>query len=216
MLDAKRLQVALHSAGYDPGPIDGDPGRSTFRALFNFMAGRDLGDRGKLLGEAAAKHFPPAGISERKLRVAHFMAQGSAETGRFHYMRELWGPTPAQRRYEPPNKLALSLGNTEPGDGSKFRGRGIFQITGRDNYRRYGTRLGLDLTGNPDLAEEPDTAVRIAILYWSDHHLNDWADADNILGTSNGINRGNPASIKEPNGYDARKNALARAKLVLL
>ena len=212
MIDVRRLQIKLNDAGYSPGGIDGDPGPKTFRALFNFMAGRDLGDKGRLLGEAAAKYLPTAGITEKPLRLAHFMAQSSVETMRFHYMREVWGPTPEQKRYE----TRADLGNCIPGDGRKFLGRGVFQCTGRDNYERYGKRIGLDLACNPELAEEPDVAIHIATLYWSDHRLNDYADADNILGTSNGINRGNPASIKEPNGYADRKAALARAKLVLL
>jgi putative chitinase len=212
MLDVGSLQFKLNEAGFDPGKIDGDLGPKTLAALFNYMAGRDLGDRGRLLGAAAAKYFPPAGVSDRKLRVAHFMAQASAETGRFRYLREIWGPTPAQKKYEGRD----DLGNCIAGDGFKFLGRGIFQITGRDNYERYGKQLGVALACNPALAEEPETAIRIAVAYWTDHHLNEWADADNILGTSNGINRGNPASIREPNGYGTRKNALARAKLVLL
>lgn len=212
MIDAARLQSKLLVTGYSPGLVDGSLGPATYRALFNYMGARDLGDRGRLLGQAAAKYFPPAGIAIRPLRVAHFMAQASAETEAFRYMREIWGPTDAQRGYEGRD----DLGNCVPGDGVKFLGRGIFQCTGRDNYERYGKKLGLDLACNPALAEEPETALRIAVLYWTDHKLNEWADADNILGTSNGINRGNPASIREPNGFDKRKRALDRAKKVLL
>lgn len=212
MTDFAHVQAALKSYGYDPGLVDGAAGPQTYRALFNYMAIRDLGDRGRLLGKSAAKYFPPAGIAARPLRIAHFMAQASAETEAFRYMREIWGPTPAQRGYEGRD----DLGNCVAGDGFKFLGRGIFQCTGRDNYERYGKALGLDLANNPALAEEPETALRIAVLYWTDHKLNDWADADNILGTSNGINRGNPASIREPNGFAKRKAALARAKKVLL
>lgn len=212
MIDVARFQRNLASRGFDPGGIDGDLGPKTYGAMFNYMAARDLGDRGRLLGEAAAKRFPSGAIDQNRLRIAHFLAQGSAETGAFRYMREIWGPTPAQKRYEGRD----DLGNCIAGDGKKFLGRGIFQITGRDNYERYGKRLALDLACNPELAETPDVAMQVAVLYWSDHRLNDYADVDNILGTSNGINRGNPASIKEPNGFAARKAALARAKEVLL
>lgn len=212
MIDVARLQTRLKAAGYDPGPIDGAIGAKTYGALFNFMAVRDLGDRGRLLGQGAAKHFPPAAIDSNRLRVAHFLAQSSAETLAFRYMREIWGPTAAQKRYEG----RTDLGNVIRGDGKKFLGRGIFQITGRYNYEHYGKLLGLDLADHPELAESPEVAMQIAVHYWSDHRLNEWADTDNILGTSNGINRGNPASIKEPNGFTARKAALARAKLVLL
>ena len=60
-------------------------------------------------------------------------------------MEEIWGPTAAQRRYEPPSNLSTTLGNTETGDGFRFKGRGPVQITGRSNYRRFGDLLGLDL-----------------------------------------------------------------------
>ena len=54
------------------------------------------------------------------------------------------------------------MGNTQPGDGFKYRGRGYVQVTGRANYSHDGTLLGLDLVGNPDLALQPDVAYRIA------------------------------------------------------
>ena len=62
---------------------------------------------------------------------------------------------------------------------------------------------------------EPETSLRIACLYWADHKLNGYADADNILGVSNGINRGNPASIREPNGYEDRRVQYRRIRTVL-
>jgi putative chitinase len=199
-------QRRLNGFGYQLS-ADGIPGPRTHAALFAYMGAKDTA---AAFGAAAAKYFPEFGITS-PLRIAHFLAQAAAETGGFRYLREIWGPTNAQARYEGRD----DLGNTEAGDGSKYRGRGIFQITGRDNYRRYGDRLGLDLVDHPELAEDPATALHIACLYWSDHRLNDYADADNILGTSNGINRGNPASIKEPNGYAARKAALRKIKTVL-
>jgi putative chitinase len=171
------------------------------------MGGRD---KAAAFGQAAGKYFPEFAINT-PLRVAHFLAQASAETGGFRYLKELWGPTDAQARYEGRS----DLGNCIAGDGFKFRGRGIFQITGRDNYERYGKLCGVDLACNPDLAEQPDTALHVACLYWNEHRLNAYADADNILGVSNGINRGNPASIREPNGYEARKAALRKARAVL-
>jgi putative chitinase len=199
-------QRRLNSFGYQLS-TDGIPGPKTYAALFAFMGARDTA---AAFGAAAAQYFPEFGIMT-PLRIAHFLAQAAAETGNFRYLREIWGPTDAQQRYDGRD----DLGNTQPGDGFKYRGRGVFQITGRDNYLRYGRRLSLDLIDHPELAEDPATALHIACLYWADHRLNDYADADNILGTSNGINRGNPASIKEPNGYAARKAALRKIKAVL-
>ena len=55
------------------------------------------------------------------------------------------------------------LGNTQPGDGVRFKGRGYVQITGRTNYQKYSSILGFDLTGNPELVENPEIAVQILI-----------------------------------------------------
>lgn len=59
-----------------------------------------------------------------------------------------------------------NLGNTEPGDGWAYRGRGYVQLTGRANYERLGNEIGLDLVGRPELVEERETAARVAIHYW--------------------------------------------------
>ena len=67
---------------------------------------------------------------ETPARSAAFLAQVAHESGQFRFMEEIWGPTPAQQRYEPPSSLATTLGNTEAGDGRRFKGRGPIQITG--------------------------------------------------------------------------------------
>ena len=66
-------------------------------------------------------------------RAAAFMAQLGHESGELQFLEELWGPTPAQKRYEPPNDLARRLGNTQPGDGRRFERRGLIQIPGNSN-----------------------------------------------------------------------------------
>jgi len=109
-------------------------------------------------------------------RMAAFLAQIAHESGELRFMQELWGPTPAQRRYEPASPLATTLGNTEPGDGAKFKGRGPIQITGRANYQRFGNLLGIDLVADPARAALPDVAFRIAALFWSKKGLNELAD----------------------------------------
>jgi predicted chitinase len=86
---------------------------------------------------------------ETPARVAAFVAQLAHESGQLRFMEEIWGPTPAQRRYEPASTLAATLGNTETGDGKRYKGRGPIQITGRANYRRFGDLLGTDLVADP-------------------------------------------------------------------
>jgi putative chitinase len=109
-------------------------------------------------------------------REAAFAAQLAHESGQFRFMEEIWGPTDAQRRYEPASTLAARLGNSQAGDGKRFKGRGPIQITGRDNYRRYGGLLGVDLLAGPERAAAPELAFRIAALFWTKNGLNELAD----------------------------------------
>ena len=109
-------------------------------------------------------------------RSAAFLAQLAHESGQFRFMEEIWGPTPAQSRYEPQSTLAARLGNTDAGDGKRFKGRGPIQVTGRANYRRYGDLLGVDLVADPPRAGDPSVAFRVAALFWSRNGLNELAD----------------------------------------
>ena len=113
---------------------------------------------------------------ESPARSAAFLAQLAHESEQFQFMEELWGPTPAQQRYEPQSSLATTLGNTERGDGRRFKGRGPIQITGRANYRRFGDLLGTQLVDDPPRAAVPELAFRIAALFWSKKGLNELAD----------------------------------------
>jgi len=109
-------------------------------------------------------------------RAAAFLAQLAQESGQFRFMEEIWGPSDAQRRYEPVTKLSEGLGNTEAGDGKRFKGRGPIQLTGRANYRRFGDLLNVDLVADPSRAANPDVAFRVAGLFWSKKGLNELAD----------------------------------------
>src|SRR5688572_2678005 len=159
--------------------------------------------------------FLTAAISEfgidRPARTAAFLAQLAHESAQFRFMEEIWGPTPAQRRYEPPGKLAADLGNTERGDGLRFKGRGPIQITGRANYRRFGNLLGFDLVADPARAARPEVAFRIAGLFWSKKGLNELADqltAEAFREITRRINGGF-------NGLAERERFYAAAKTVL-
>jgi putative chitinase len=109
-------------------------------------------------------------------RAAAFLAQLAHESGQFRFMEEIWGPTAAQRRYEPVTKLSQALGNTDVGDGNRFKGRGPIQLTGRANYQRFGDLLRVDLLTDPPRAASPDVAFRVAGLFWSKKGLNELAD----------------------------------------
>ena len=112
-------------------------------------------------------------------RAAAFLAQIAHESGQLRFMEEIWGPTPAQGRYEPASSLATALGNTIAGDGRLFKGRGPIQLTGRANYQRFGALLGVDLIANPAQAAKPELAFRTAALFWVKNGLNDLADQAN-------------------------------------
>lgn len=120
------------------------------------------------------------------LRQSAFLAQICHESGAFRYTREIWGPTKAQERYE----IRADLGNIERGDGVRFLGRGLIQITGRANYRECGNALGIDLIGNPSLLEQPDNAARSAGWFWHARNLNALADAQKFELITRRINGG--------------------------
>ncbi|MDN7540270.1 glycoside hydrolase family 19 protein [Burkholderia cenocepacia] len=137
-------------------------------------------------------------------RQAAFLAQCGHECGRFQWLRELWGPTAAQNGYEPPAAKAADLGNTQPGDGFRYRGGGLIQITGRYNYRVMGQKIGIDLEGNPDQIVQPSVAAETSAQFWSDNALNALADVGDFLSISRAINLGNPRSTAMPNGMPDR------------
>ncbi|UQS95238.1 endolysin [Pseudanabaena phage Pam5] len=98
--------------------------------------------------------------------ASYALATAHHETAQWKHMKELGGESYFRRMYDRAGsrpKVAAALGNTEPGDGVKFAGRGYVQLTGRANYVKAGRALGLDLVKEPDLVEEPETAARVLI-----------------------------------------------------
>ena len=137
-------------------------------------------------------------------RIAAFIAQIGHESGQLKYVKEIWGPTAAQARYEG----RADLGNTVQGDGSKYRGRGLIQITGRTNHEACGEALGLDLISHPELLEKPQHACMSAAWFWASRGLNTLADAGKFDTITQRINGGQ-------NGAADRQALYTRALKVL-
>ena len=137
-------------------------------------------------------------------RVAAFIAQIGHESGQLKYVKEIWGPTTAQARYEG----RADLGNTVNGDGFKYRGRGLIQITGRANYMTCSEALALDLLKQPELLEKPQHACMSAAWFWATKGLSTLADAGQFDKITQRINGGQ-------NGAADRQALHARALKVL-
>lgn len=153
-----------------------------------------------------------AGIAERfdrlaeehkvttQLRLCHFLAQAAHETDGFRTLEEYGGPA-YFIRYEG----RRDLGNVQAGDGVRYHGRGIFQLTGRANYRRLSEILDIDLEADPERAKEPSVSLAVAFAYWTESNINPAADADDIAQVTKLINGGR-------NGLAERTRYLDRAK----
>jgi putative chitinase len=170
-----------------------------------------------------------AGILEMANRLQYFLAQlGHESNGLTHKeenlnysaqrMTEIWPSRfPTLESAKPyafnPEKLANKvyggrMGNTEPGDGYRYRGRGYIQLTGRETYREIGKIAGLDLEGQPELASKPENAVRIACAFWTWKKINKQCDAGDFTGVTQRINGGT-------NGLSDRLDWLRKVKTIV-
>jgi len=123
------------------------------------------------------------------LRISAFLAQLIHESNSFKNTREIWGPTKAQTRYEG----RKDLGNIFPGDGARFKGRGLIQITGRTNYAAVSKALtGKENTflDNPDLLSIYPFAMTSAFWFWTGRNLNRYADIQYFETITKRINGG--------------------------
>lgn len=141
------------------------------------------------------------------LRWAHYLAQIAHESGELRYSEEI-----ASGKAYDTGKLAIKLGNTPEadGDGQKYKGRGLIQVTGRNNYEMYKQYCGYDVVKQPELLTKPVGAIRSSMWFWKSKGLNELADKDDFMTITKRIN-GN-----KPNGVESRKKYLARAKKVLI
>lgn len=122
-----------------------------------------------------------------KRRKIYFLAQVAHESDGFRTTREY----ASGRAYEG----RRDLGNVRKGDGVRYRGRGLIQLTGRYNYRKYGKILGIDLEGNPKIAEQFPVALEISLAYWKTHGLNELADKGKFRRITKKINGGYRGTI---------------------
>lgn len=144
-----------------------------------------------------------AAAIDTPLRQAHFLAQIGHESGGLRWTEELASGEAYEGRAD--------LGNRRPGDGRRFKGRGLIQLTGRANYRAFGEAVGQDLTSDAGacrVAEEPALCVGAATWFWSRNGLNALADRDDLEAVTRRVNGG-------LNGLADRAAYLRRARLLL-
>lgn len=129
------------------------------------------------------------------LRLSHFFAQIAHESGGFKYLAELGG-----KSYFDKYEGRKDLGNTQKGDGYKFKGRGYIQVTGRTNYSEISKDLKIDFINNPELLEQEVNAMVSALWFWNKRKLNQFADLDDIKTITKKIN-GRYNGLKERQEY---------------
>lgn len=150
---------------------------------------------------AFLKAFLKYGITS-PLRIAHFLGQLAVESGNFTANVEKISYEKAQKKYQ----NHKYLGNKKEGDGYRFRGRGLIQLTGRNNYQRYKDYSGVDVVNHPELASELANSIDIACWYWiygsSWGNLNKLADKDNVTLVTKGVNGGTTALAERRKATD--------------
>ena len=159
--------------------------------------GYDLDKIVGLMNQYAEKYY-----INTPLRWAHYLAQIAHESAELRYSEEIASGKAYEGRKD--------LGNVIKGDGVRFKGRGLIQLTGRTNYTTYKAFCGFDVVKQPELLCQPVGAVRSSMWFWKNNGLNEFADKDDFMTITKRIN-GN-----KPNGVESRKEYLARAKRVLV
>ena len=135
------------------------------------------------------------------LQAAHFISQLGHESMSFLFSEEIASGAAYEGRSD--------LGNTQPGDGRRFKGRGLIQLTGRANYAAYSKFTGVDYLAQPDkLSADPVAAVDVSCWFWKDRGVDKLAERDDLKAVTRRINGGF-------NGLDDRMHNLHRAKAVL-
>ncbi len=178
-----------------PGPTTGGISAAQLRAIMPNLSAADADRYLPYLNAAMAE-----GHINSPRRQAAFLAQLAHESGQLRYFEEIASGAAYEGRRD--------LGNTQPGDGVRFKGRGPIQLTGRSNYAAAGAALGLDLINHPEIAATPAVGFRIAQWFWNSRNLNSYADAGNFDAITLRVNGGY-------NGKASRDAYYARARQVL-
>jgi putative chitinase len=191
MLAPGDATIAALLKGLPPGPS---------KEKLTLVMPRALADRIALYYDPLVAGMKKYGITTPR-RMAHFIAQIGHETASFRYAEELADGSAYEGRAD--------LGNTQPGDGVRFKGRGLIQLTGRANYTEYSRDAGVDYVSRPQqVARDPFVAVDVACWYWNKRKINALADRDDVKAVTKAVNG-------SYNGLDDRIEYLVRAKAVL-
>lgn len=191
-------QPAGIQAANQPLHSFGTPGEGVnAQQLMQIVPGLDSG-KADQVAQGLNSAMAEAGITSKE-EQAMFIAQLAHESAGFQYMEEIASGADYEGRSD--------LGNTQPGDGVRYKGRGFIQLTGRSNYEAAGAALGLDLINNPELAATPENAARVAAWYWSSRGISEIAATGDFVGVTQAINGGT-------NGLEDRQNYYARAREV--
>lgn len=224
------LQQNLKAKGHDPGAIDGKLGAKTYRAMAAFLSdGKAPANTGDLL----AARLKDADINTRLrlihffAQVAHesgfrpineslnYDPAGLKKTFGLHRISEAQCKALGRAPGRKADQVGIAntvyggawgkanLGNTEPGDGYRYRGRGLIQLTGRTNY----TVTGPEYASDPDLVVTPEGSARAAVDYWRTRKVNAAADADNVTAVTRLVN-GGTKGLKDRQQKTARLKAI--------
>ena len=179
-------------------PIDGD-------FILNIaprFSGAKAEAQSRIVGEISAILAPTLDRYEinTRLRIAHFMGQVTHECAGFRTTEEFASGAAYEGRTD--------LGNSQRGDGKRYKGRGLIQLTGRHNYKAIGRVLDIALEDDPDLAAEPVISLKIACEYWKKRNINLSADRDDLIKATKLVNGG-------LNGLNDRRKYLQKAKISL-
>lgn len=209
-----------------------DIGDINFNALVKDLPGRPSWNPFSTQGQYVNAILKSYGTMKKygintALRLAHFLGQGLIETGFLRYKAEnlnysadgllrvfpkYFTPEEAKQYARKPEKIAnrvyanrMGNGDEASGDGWRYRGRGFFQLTGKNNYQRYGEMADIDLVKHPEVLEKDLTkSVKVAAAFFSKTGLNEYADQNDAAAVSRGVNRGDPHSRYKAHGEAER------------